>query len=120
MPLERTRERFVAGGASHFPNPPYDDSPPTQLDALADLLTVALELDVLAAYQRGFLAALRLQDLPQAVPCAGGAAAGVALRTVVTLSGGEIYGLTVENGVPEDEAEDATAYAGADLEHYEI
>ncbi|KAK3252292.1 hypothetical protein CYMTET_21987 [Cymbomonas tetramitiformis] len=118
MPLERTRERLVAGGASHYPNPPFDDSPPPPLDALADLLTVALEPDgILAAYQRGFIAALRLWDSPQVVPGAGGTAAGDALRTVVPPSGGEIYELTAENDVPEDEDGDATAYAGADLEH---
>ncbi|KAK3247026.1 hypothetical protein CYMTET_43466 [Cymbomonas tetramitiformis] len=90
MPLGRTRERFVAGGASHFPNPPYDSPPPPTLDYLADLFTVALEQSILAAYQQGVLAALRLRDSPEAVPVAGDTAAGDALRTVVPPSGGEI------------------------------
>ncbi len=120
IPLERTRERFVAGGASHYPNPPFDNAPPPQLDDLADYLTVALDPDILAAYRRGFLAALRLRDSPQEVPGAGGTAAGDAPRTVVPPSGGEIYELTDENYVPEDEDEAATATAGADSEHSEI
>ncbi len=120
MPLERTRERLVAGGASHFPNPPYDDPPPPPLDDLADYLTVALDPDILAAYQQGFLAALRLRDSPQAVPDAGGTAAGDALRTVVPPSGGEIDELAAGNYVSEDEDEDATVDAGAETEHFEI
>ncbi|KAK3269142.1 hypothetical protein CYMTET_22407 [Cymbomonas tetramitiformis] len=79
IPLERTRERFVAGGVSHFPNPPYDDSSPPLLDALADLLT-----------------------------------------TVVPPPGGEIYELTNENDVTEDEDEAATVDAGADSENFAI
>ncbi|KAK3281473.1 hypothetical protein CYMTET_10740 [Cymbomonas tetramitiformis] len=117
IPLERTRERFVAGGASHYPNPPFDASPPPQLESLQGLLTVTLEPDVLAAYQRGFLAALRLRDSPQEVPGAGGTASEDALQTVVPPSGGEIYELPAEDGVTEDEDEDededAAAYAGA-------
>ncbi|KAK3266774.1 hypothetical protein CYMTET_24633 [Cymbomonas tetramitiformis] len=120
MPLGRTRERSVAGGASHFPNPPYDDSPPPPLDALADLLPVALEPDVLAAYQRGFLAALRLRDSPQAVPGVGGTAAGDALRTVVPPSGGEIYELAAGIDVPGDEDGAVAVDAGADSEYFEI
>ncbi|KAK3275659.1 hypothetical protein CYMTET_16222 [Cymbomonas tetramitiformis] len=120
IPLERARERFVAGGASHYPNPPIDNAPPPQLDDLADFLTVALDPDILAAYQRGFLAALRLRDSPQEVPGAGGTAAGDALRTVVPPSGGEIYELTDEDYVPEDEDEAATVDAEADSEHFEI
>ena len=81
---------------------------------------MALEPDVLAAYQRGFLAALRLRDSPQEGPGAGGTAAGDALWTVVPPSGGEIYELTAENDVTEDEEEDATASAGADIEDYEV
>ena len=76
MQLGRTRERFVLDGTTHYPNPPFDDAPPTQLDALADFFTVALEPDALAAYQQGFLAALRPRDSPGAVPGAGDTAAG--------------------------------------------
>ncbi|KAK3250204.1 hypothetical protein CYMTET_40409 [Cymbomonas tetramitiformis] len=120
MPLERTRERLAAGGASHFPNPPYDSPSPRPLDALADSLTVALEPDVLAAYQQGFLAALRLRDSPGAVPGAGGTAAGDALRTVVPPPGGEIDDLTAEDAVPEDEDKDTIVDAGAVSEQSEI
>ncbi|KAK3233979.1 hypothetical protein CYMTET_55758 [Cymbomonas tetramitiformis] len=120
MPLERTRERLVAGGASHFPNPPYDSPPPPPPGDLADYLTVTLEPNILAAYRQGFLAALRLRDSPQAVPGTGGTAAGDALRMVVPPPGGEIYELTAENDVPEDEDEDAAVDAEAALEHFEI
>ncbi|KAK3270019.1 hypothetical protein CYMTET_21564 [Cymbomonas tetramitiformis] len=82
MPLERTRERFVAGGATYYPNPPFDDVPPPQLDDLADYLTVALDPDILAAYQRGFLAALRLRDSPQEVP--GAACQTTSAKTLPT------------------------------------
>ncbi|KAK3261404.1 hypothetical protein CYMTET_29690 [Cymbomonas tetramitiformis] len=103
MPLEWTRERFGAGGATHYPNPPLDASPPPRLDALADLLTMALEPDILAAYQRGFLAALQLRDSTEAVPGAGGTAAEGAQRTVVPPPGGEIYELIVYTQLKEND-----------------
>ncbi|KAK3265223.1 hypothetical protein CYMTET_26084 [Cymbomonas tetramitiformis] len=111
MPLGRTRVRLVAGGATHFPNPPYDSPPPPPLDALADYLAAALEPDVMAAHQRGFLAALRLRDSPGAVLVAGGTAAADALRTVVPPPGGETGDLTAEDYVPEDE----DGYAAVDV-----
>ncbi len=91
MPLERTRVRLVAGGA--FPSPPYDSPSPRPLDALEDSLTVALDPEVMTAYRQGFLAALRLRDSPEAVPGAGGTAAGDAPRTVVQPPGGEAHDL---------------------------
>ncbi|KAK3237279.1 hypothetical protein CYMTET_52632 [Cymbomonas tetramitiformis] len=109
LPLERTRERLVAGGA--FPNPPYDSPSPRPLDALADSLTVALEPDIMAAYQRDFLAALRLRDSPGAVPGAGGTAAEDALRMVVPPPGGEVVGTAAEDVAVEDEDEDEDAAA---------
>ena len=54
------------------------------------------------------------------MPGAGGTAAGDALRTVVPPSGGGIYELAAENDVTDDDEKDATAYAKADIENYEI
>ncbi|KAK3233626.1 hypothetical protein CYMTET_56079 [Cymbomonas tetramitiformis] len=96
-----------ACGVGHFALASFMPRPsPRLLDALADSLTVPLDPDIMTAYRRGFLAALRLRDSLGTVPGAGGTTAGDALQAVVQPPGSEVRDATAED---EDGDEDAAA-----------